>query len=189
MPAFDAHPLLILVFACAVLPLLAEDTRYPTLRWQGWQLLLYALGVAGTAWLLRQAPALQGPMPAGLEAWPWLLTQVLAPLLLLQLYRRFSPAPRPGLDLWLVLLPLPLFWSRPELWGGHWPGLLSTELRVLAIGVASWLVLALLIGAGEKCRLNRQPEALAGLPFRLMVVASLLLLAKGVESLLAGRLP
>lgn len=187
MPAFDAHPLLILVFACAVLPLLAEDTRYPTLRWQGWLLPLFGLFAAIAAWVLKQVPAFGVVAPSGLQVWPWLVAQLLAPLLLLLLFRRITPTPRGGLDAWLAAMPLPIFWSRTEIWGGMAP--LPGEQLALATGVAAWVLLALLIGAGEKCRLNRQPPALAGLPFRLLLVANLLLLAKGVEALLTGSLP
>jgi len=187
--AFDAHPLLLLVLGLGALPLLAEDTRYPTLRWQGWLLpLMGLLGSAALA-LMLALPGMDAPPSALGMAWVWHCAWLMGPLLLLLLYRRWTPAPRAGLDAWLAAVPLPLFWVRRELWPLAPPqGLPSTAMPLL-IGLAAWLLLALLIGAGEKCRLNRQPASLEGLPFRLLLLSLLLLLARGAEALLDGRLP
>jgi hypothetical protein len=180
--ALAAHPLLVLCLGLA--PLLACELRFVRLRRDGWLLPALGLLLSGMVALLERVPAL-AHAPAGLARGPWLAAWLLGLYLPLALLSRLARRDGRHLAGLLLLLPLPVFWPLLDLWGGRVPA----PWTPAATGLAAFLLLAAWTGLQEKARQNRAPAGLEGLPFRLLSLTLILLLAMGLEALWAGRLP
>jgi hypothetical protein len=183
IPAFEGHPLLLLVLGLAALPLLGRRLQFQTVLRSGWALPLAATALGLVAWGLGMLPAAWQGGAAGL---PFSLLTGLA--VLAGLGRLARGKDRETLELAAsvpTLLYLPLATAG---WGWN-QGPLPEVAGALAAAVMLLLLQILLAGAQEKFRRNRAPGSMEGLPFRLAMVGIFLLLLTAAVALKDGNLP
>ncbi len=169
-PAFDVHPLLLLVLGPFLAVVLVRQLRFSAFGRTWWLLPLSGLAlVPAAAW-----QAWRGPVQNAGS----LLTVLLLGLAGIRCVRLLTgERDREVLELYLMLPALawlPLLF--PELPGSFpLPPFLQAVLAPLAwLGLALGLIF-LLSGAQEKFRLNRSPASVEGLPFRLALIGFFLL--------------
>lgn len=179
---FEGHPFLLICMGLLAPALLVRQPHFSSLRREWWLLPLLVLIWIGLGVLLRSLSLLDAAATDGLSLATWLMVSMV-PFALLN--RMLAGTDREYLEL-LLSLPALLFW-------GFTAELLSMEAPLIWFpavpGVCAIVVLALMTGSQERFRRNRAPGSLAGMPFRLLILAILLSLVLMWETLAQGRLP